>query len=154
MELNGRGLDNRMGKDLCDGFKSICKGWGVDIKMLSPLQLAYIGDAVYELFIRTFLIGTKNISVNDLHKEAIEYVKAKAQADITHYLEDKLTEEEWQMVKRGRNAKSGSAPKNANLLDYRYATGFETLIGFLYLTERYERIIEIFGMIIDENESK
>lgn len=143
-----------MEKDLFDGFKGICKGWGVDIKMLSPLQLAYIGDAVYELFIRTYLIGTKNISVNELHKEAIEYVKAKAQADITHYLEDKLTEEEWQMVKRGRNAKSGSAPKNANLLDYRYATGFETLVGFLYLNGRYERILEIFGMIINDDDCK
>lgn len=140
-----------MEKDLFDGFKSICKDWGVDLKMLSPLQLAYIGDAVYEIFIRTFLIGKKNISVNELHKEAIEYVNAKAQADITHYLEDKLTEEEWQMVKRGRNAKSGSAPKNANFLDYRYATGFETLIGFLYLNGKYERILEIFGMIINEN---
>ncbi len=140
-----------MEKDLLDGFKSICKDWGVDLKTLSPLQFAYIGDAVYELFIRTYLIGRKNISVNELHKEAIEYVKAKAQADIIHYLEDKLTEEEWYMVKRGRNAKSGSAPKNANLLDYRYATGFETLIGYLYLTERHERILEIFSMIIDEN---
>lgn len=143
-----------MERDLFDGFKSISKDWGVDIKMLSPLQFAYIGDAVYELFIRTYLIGMKNISVNELHKEAIEYVKAKAQADITHYLEDKLTEEEWQMIKRGRNAKSGSTPKNANLLDYRYATGFETLIGYLYLLGRYERILEIFGMIIDEGECK
>ena len=143
-----------MEKDLFDGFKRVCEGWGVDNKMLSPLQLAYIGDAVYELFIRTYLIGTKNISVNELHKEAIEYVKAKAQADITHYLEDKLTEEEWQMVKRGRNAKSGSASKNANLLDYRYATGFETLIGFLYLNGRYERILEIFGMIINDDDCK
>lgn len=143
-----------MEKGFFDEFKSISKDWGVDLKMLSPLQFAYIGDAVYELFIRTYLIGKSNISVNELHKEAIEYVKAKAQADITHYLEDKLTEEEWQMVKRGRNAKSGSAPKNANLLDYRYATGFETLIGFLYLTEKHERILEIFGMIIDEGEGK
>ncbi|SDZ25482.1 ribonuclease-3 family protein [Proteiniborus ethanoligenes] len=143
-----------MDEYLLKGFKKICKGWGVDCKMLSPLQLAYVGDAVYELFVRTYLLGTKNISVNELHKEAIEFVKAKAQADIIHNLEDKLTEEEWQMVKRGRNAKSGSAPKNANLLDYKYATGFETLVGFLYLTERYDRILEIFSIIIGEQESK
>lgn len=143
-----------MDEYLFEGFKNIGKGWGVDCKMLSPLQLAYIGDAVYELFVRTYLLGTKNISVNELHKEAIEYVKAKAQADIIHNLEDKLTEEEWQMVKRGRNAKSGTAPKNANLLDYKYATGFETLVGFLYLTERYDRILEIFSIIIGEQESK
>lgn len=151
MELSGRGSDNIMKNNLFNEFKNICKDWRVDIKMMSPLQLAYVGDAVYELFIRTYLIGTNNISVNELHKQAIEYVKAKAQADITHYLEDKLTDEEWAIVKRGRNAKSGSAPKNANLLDYRYATGFETLIGYLYLTERYERILEIFTMIIDED---
>lgn len=143
-----------MDKHLFDGFKNITEGWGVDLKVLSPLQLAYIGDAVYELFIRTFLIGTKNIPVNELHKEAVEYVKAKAQADITHYLENKLTEEEWQIVKRGRNAKSGSAPKNANLLDYRYATGFETLIGYLYLNGNYERILEIFTMIIKDDVCK
>lgn len=143
-----------MDKHLFDGFKSVTKSWGVDLKVLSPLQLAYIGDAVYELFIRTFLIGTKNIPVNELHKEAVEYVKAKAQADITHYLEDKLTEEEWQIVKRGRNAKSGSAPKNANPLDYRYATGFETLIGYLYLNGNYERILEIFAMIINDDVCK
>ncbi|KGG79659.1 Mini-ribonuclease 3 [Caloranaerobacter azorensis H53214] len=131
-------------------------GWDKNkVKMLSPLQLAYIGDAIYELLIRTYLLSKKNISVNELHKEAVKYVKAKAQADIVHNLQDKLTEEEWSIIKRGRNAKSGSAPKNAELIDYKYATGFETLMGFLYLIGDNERIYEIFNMIINmyaENE--
>ncbi|KPU26545.1 Mini-ribonuclease 3 [Caloranaerobacter sp. TR13] len=132
------------------------KGWEKNkVKMLSPLQLAYIGDAIYELLIRTYLLSKKNISVNELHKEAIRYVKAKAQANIVHNLQDKFTEEEWSVIKRGRNAKSGSAPKNADLIDYRYATGFEALLGFLYLIGDDERIQEIFDMIISmyaENE--
>lgn len=121
-----------------------------DVKMLSPLQLAYIGDAVYELFIRSYLISTQNIPVNELHKEAVKYVKAKAQADILHSLEDTLTEEEWSVVKRGRNAKSGTVPKNANLIDYKYATGFEALIGYLYLLARHERVRELFKVIVNE----
>ena len=139
-----------MNDSLFKGFRHICNDWGVDAKMLSPLQLAYIGDAVYELFVRTYLIGMKNISVNEMHKEAVKYVQAKAQADIIHSLEEKLTQEEWSIVKRGRNAKSGTIPKNANLQDYRYATGFEALIGFLYLTEKQERILEIFRMIVKD----
>lgn len=132
-------------------FSIVNKSWNIkNVKMLSPLQLAYIGDAVYDLMVRTYLIGISNLSVNDLHKESVEYVKAKAQADIIHSIEDKLTEEEWNIVKRGRNAKSSSIPKNANLQDYKYATGFESLIGYLYLTEQNKRIMEIFDMIIKE----
>ena len=117
--------------------------------MLSPLQLAYIGDAVYELFIRTYLLE-RDLPVHELHKEAIKYVKAKAQSDIVHGLEDELTEEEKAIVKRGRNAKTYSSPKNADLIDYKYATGFESLIGFLYLTGRQERMMELFHKIILE----
>ena len=114
-------------------------GEQVDVKeprQLSPLQLAYIGDAVYELLVRQYLISIKNISVHELHVESIKYVKAKAQRNILFSIEDKLTEEEWNVVKRGRNAKSGTIPKNADLQDYKYATGFEALIGFLYLLKR------------------
>ncbi|WMM25548.1 ribonuclease III domain-containing protein [Tissierella sp. MB52-C2] len=117
-----------------------------DIDMLSPLQLAYIGDAVYELLVRTYLLQ-KKLPVNKLHKATIEYVKAKAQANIVHMLEDTLTEEEQTIVKKGRNAKSHTIPKNANMIDYKYATGFEALIGYLYLKRRDERISEMFEMI-------
>jgi len=138
--------------NLLEDFKHVCKDWEIDKRRLSPLQLAYVGDAVYELFVRTYLLGVKDASVNELHKEAVKYVKAKAQADIIHFLEQALTEEEWAIVKRGRNAKSGSVPKNAKLQDYRYATGFETLVGYLYLEGNHKRIYEIFAMII-QNQS-
>ncbi|WP_041701804.1 Mini-ribonuclease 3 [Gottschalkia acidurici] len=122
-----------------------------DVRQLSPLQLAYIGDAVYELLVRTYILSKKNISVHHLHKEAIKYVKAKAQRDILFSIEENLTEEEWNVVKRGRNAKSGTVPKNADLQDYKYSTGFEALIGFLYLLKRYDRLDEIFNMIIKQH---
>ena len=115
--------------------------------MLSPLQLAYIGDAVYELLIRTHLLS-KGLNVNELHKATIKYVKAKAQSDIIHRIDESLSEEERTYVKKGRNAKSNTTPKNADLLDYKYATGFECLFGYLYLTNQDNRLDEIFKYII------
>lgn len=119
-----------------------------DILMLAPLQLAYIGDAVYELLIRTYLLR-RDISVNKLHRTTTRYVKAKAQADIVNSIKDTLTEREAAVVKKGRNAKSHTSPKNADLIDYKYATGFEALIGYLYLKKDYGRIDEIFTSIIN-----
>lgn len=118
-----------------------------EANQLSPLQLAYIGDAVYELFIRNYIISKRKVSVHQLHKESIKYVKAKAQKDIVFAIKDNLTEEEWNTVKRGRNAKSGTIPKNADVQDYKYATGFETLIGYLYLLKRFDRLVEVLEMI-------
>jgi len=118
-----------------------------EASMLSPLQLAYIGDAVYELFIRTYLLQS-NKPVHELHKEATHYVKAKAQSDIVHFLSEDLTDEEKGIVKRGRNAKTYSSPKNANIIDYKYATGFETLVGYLYLTGQEARMMELFDKIV------
>jgi len=121
-----------------------------DARMMSPLQLAYIGDAVYELLVRTYVVEKKNVSVNKLHKESVKYVKAEAQAKILFSMEDNLTEEEWTIVKRGRNAKSGSVPKNANLSDYKYATGFEALLGYLYMIGKIDRIFELLnGIVLD-----
>ena len=108
---------------------------------MSPLVLAYLGDTVYESYIREHLIRENiNRKVNNLHKLAIQYSKAKAQATIIHELEDELTEEEMKIFKRGRNQKSHTAPKNADIIDYKYATGFEALIGYLYLSEDKERL--------------
>ncbi len=118
-----------------------------DIVMLSPLQLAYIGDAVYELLVRTYLLKQKT-PVKKLHNANISYVKAEAQASIVHKLEDSLREKEKRIVKKGRNAKSKTVPRNAKLIDYKYATGFEALFGYLYLTEQDERIDELFEKII------
>lgn len=117
-----------------------------DIAMLSPQQLAYIGDAVYELLVRTYLLE-KRLPVKELHKATINYVKANSQANIIHKLEEILTEEEVALVKKGRNAKTNSMPKNAKMIDYKYATGFESLFGYLYLTNQDLRISEIFEEI-------
>lgn len=123
---------------------------GEDITMLSPLQLAYVGDAVYELLVRTYLLN-KGLNVKELHKSTIKYVKAKAQADIIHSIEESLTDDEKHFVKKGRNAKSNTTPKNADIIDYKYATGFECLVGYLYLTGQDERLSQIFEQIINMN---
>ncbi|WP_123054748.1 Mini-ribonuclease 3 [Clostridium sp. JN-1] len=121
-----------------------------DVKNLNPLVLAFIGDAVYEVFIRTYLVEkNRNMSVHKLHVKAIEFVKAHAQSEFIKNIEQELTEEELCIFKRGRNSKSGTVPKNADVREYRYATGFETLIGFLYLTNEEERLNYLLKLIID-----
>lgn len=112
-----------------------------DIKTYSPLTLAYIGDGIYDLIIRTMLVERGNSQVNKLHHKASSLVKAAAQKDILHAIQDELTEEELGVFKRGRNAKSVTTAKNASVTDYRIATGFEALIGYLYMTEQMERIL-------------
>lgn len=128
--------------------------------MYSPAQLAYAGDAVYELLVRSYVINNHDTNVNKMHKLTVKFVKAKAQAYIINALEHELTEDEIRIVKRGRNAKVTSSPKNAELMDYRYATGFEALIGYLYLNNELDRLMELFNRIIeilnekdDENEN-
>ncbi len=114
-----------------------------DVNQMSPLVWAYVGDAVYELYIRTGLVENTQYKPHKLHIEAIKYVKANAQARILKELEQFLTEEEKEVVRRGRNAQNHHLPKNANVQDYMYSTAFEGLIGFLYLTKQYERLYEI-----------
>ena len=114
-----------------------------DVDMLSPLVWAYVGDCIYELFIRMRLINETKLKPHGLHVEAIKYVKAKAQADILKKMENELTERELEIVKRGRNAENHHIPKNATVQEYMYATGFEALIGYLYLTKQDERLKEI-----------
>ena len=109
----------------------------------SPLALAFIGDAVYEVFVRARVLAEANTSANMLHKKAIAYVKAAAQARAAKALLDTLTEDELAAFKRGRNAKSATVPKNADLTDYRYATGLEALFGYLYLSGESERLNEL-----------
>lgn len=120
----------------------------VDVNLLSPLTWAYVGDSVYELFIRTHLINKTRLKPHKLHIEAIKYVKAKAQADILKKIELNLTEKEKDIVRRGRNAENHHLPKNANVEDYMYSTAFEALIGYLYLTNQEKRIKELVEMII------
>jgi len=137
-----------------DLFEKILESYGAqkrNVREYPPLVLAYIGDAIYEVYVRTLLVCTKNVPVHQLHKESIKYVKAKAQSDIIHRISGFLTEEEKEIVRRGRNAKSGTIPKNADVIEYKYATGFEALCGYLYLKKDYERLDKIFKMAIDEN---
>ena len=117
-------------------------------KEYSPLPLAYIGDSVYDLFVRTKIIEKGNRHVTDMHKEAVKFVKAHSQAESIHAIEDKLTEDEVRVLKWGRNAKS-TPPKNADVTDYRYATGFEALIGYLYVSGEEDRLKEVLNMAYD-----
>lgn len=114
-----------------------------DIRTYSPLALAYIGDSIYDLIIRTMLIEHGNSQVSKLHHRASAFVKASAQKKIMEAIEPILTEEERSYYRRGRNAKSFTSAKNATIIEYRIATGFEAVMGFLYLTNQMERILEL-----------
>lgn len=111
----------------------------------SPLALAFIGDSIYDLIIRTYIISKGSKAVGKMHKESSLYVNAKTQAKIYHAIKDTLTEEELSVMKRGRNAKTGSKPKNTDLITYKHATGFETLIGYLYITKQLERLVALIA---------
>ena len=113
----------------------------VDVRAYSPLTLAYIGDAVYEMVIRTVMVERANKAANELHKKTVKFVQAGTQAAMIMALQDVLTEDEMAVFKRGRNAKSNTSAKNASITDYRKATGFEALIGFLYLMNDMDRVL-------------
>lgn len=115
----------------------------VDIRTYSPLTLAYIGDAVYDLIFRTKVVGEGNTSANKLHNKTIHYVKAPAQAQLANAVMEELTPEELAVYKRGRNAKPYTMAKNATIAEYKMATGLEALTGYLYLTGHVERILEL-----------
>lgn len=121
-----------------------------EARQLNPLVLAFVGDAIYEVFVRTYLVNkNREMSVHKLHVEAISYVKAHAQSEFMHKLEENLTEEEMSVFKRGRNSKSGTVPKNADVQEYRTATGFEALLGYLYITEQVERLNYLLGAVVE-----
>ena len=126
----------------------------VDVMSYSPLTLAYIGDDAYDLVIRTYLRGKGNMPVNKLNRMADGLVRAKAQSDMMDVIEPMLDEEEHAVYKRGRNAKSYTKAKNATVADYRRATGFEALMGYLYMSGRYERMCELIKDALDYLESE
>lgn len=119
-------------------------------KQLSPLNLAFIGDCIYEILVRETLVCNANRPVNDLHRESVKFVSAKAQTEAFSKIKDILTEEETAQFKRGRNAKTGHSPKSATDAEYHTATGVESLFGYLYLTEQTDRIKELFKIITQE----
>ena len=122
-----------------------------DLRSYSPLTLAYIGDGVYELIIRTILVKKGNCPVNRLHKKASSLVKAGAQSAIMEVIEEELTPEDLSVYRRGRNAHSPTMAKHATMADYRRATGFEALMGYLYLKEDYTRMLTLVRMGIGED---
>jgi ribonuclease III family protein len=124
----------------------------IDAKQINALALAYMGDAVYETYVRQLLLTKGKIKPNQLHRAATSYVSAKAQAAILRklYENNELTEEEQNIVKRGRNAKSGTTPKNTDVQTYKHSTAFEALIGYLFLLNRTERLEELLSKIFAE----
>ncbi|MDN5348272.1 MAG: mini-ribonuclease [Clostridia bacterium] len=120
----------------------------VYVSGLSPLVLAYIGDAVYELLVRVYLVKKGLVKTEKLHSEAVRYTRATSQARLVALLEDFLTPQEKEVLRRGRNARPGHQPRHIGALDYRYATALESLIGHLYLCGNRERLEEIFSLIV------
>ena len=121
-----------------------------EVKQLNPLVLALVGDAIYEVFIRAYLVEkNRDMNAHKIHIKAVAYVKAHAQSEYMKFFIEILSEEELSIFKRARNSKSGTTPKNADLNEYKWATGFEALVGFLYLSEQNERLNYIFEKIIN-----
>ncbi|MGP4109044.1 Mini-ribonuclease 3 [Virgibacillus sp. L01] len=127
-----------------------------DVKLMKSLALAYMGDAVYEVHVREYLLQTGNVKPNQLHRSAISFVSAKAQAAvILHWLETELlSNEEKGVVSRGRNAKSGTVPKNTSVQAYNYSTAFEALIGYHYLQKNESRLEELITQAIQFSEGR
>lgn len=148
-----------MEKELTEEMNSISlaghmrKAFGLpetDLKTYSPLTLAFIGDSIYDLIMRTLVVESGNAPVNKLHKQVTRQVQATAQSELYHKIKDTLTEEEQAVFRRGRNAKSFTSAKNAGIVEYRTATGLEALIGYLYLSDRIDRIFTLIQPVIEQ----
>lgn len=128
----------------------------MDTRNINVISLAYLGDAIYEVYIREYLIRKKIAFVEDLQREAIKYVSAKSQSKILKWLMENnfLKEDEIEIIKRGRNYKRGSHPKNTDIITYKNSTGFESLLGYLYLNNNKDRLEEIIGKILEEYDEK
>lgn len=126
------------------------KNKNISANQYSPLVLAYIGDSIFDVYIRTSIIAEGNKPVNKMHQESKQYVKASEQSKIYHKIENILTPEEISIYKRGRNAKPHTSPKNATISDYRQATGLESLIGYLYIDGQIDRLIELMDIMIEK----
>ena len=126
----------------------------VDVHSYSPLTLGYIGDSIYDLIIKSLVINQGNRQVNKLHKETSMYVQASTQSLMMRAMQEELTEEEHAVYKRGRNAKSVSPAKNQSITDYRRATGFEALLGYLYLKKEWKRMLDLVKIGLDSLKEK
>ena len=150
--MNDSAVNNFNFGELKKGFHEAFHLEEKDLRTYSPLTLAYIGDGVYELVIRTILVKKGNCPVNQLHRKASSLVKAASQSAMMEFIEPMLTEEEHSVYRRGRNAHSPTMAKHATMADYRRATGFEALMGYLYLKEDFCRIVELVRAGIREDQ--
>ena len=140
--LNERSMLSQIHKEFGSG--------GVDIRTYSPLTLAHIGDAVFEIIIRTLIVEKGQRAANTLHRHTTKIVCAQTQAKMIEAVYESLTEEEQEVYRRGKNTKTNSSAKNASLSDYHKATGFEALCGYLFLKDNMERITQIIGQSLEE----
>ena len=122
-----------------------------NVNLINPLVLAYIGDSVFEVYVRTRVVNDGMLKTNKLHRLATEHVKAKAQAEALIRISENLTEDELNIVRRGKNANSNTIPKNAAVADYKKATALEALIGYLFLSNKKERLDEIIELILNKD---
>ena len=150
--MNDSAVNNFNFGELKKGFHEAFHLEEKDLRTYSPLTLAYIGDGVYELVIRTVLVKKGNCPVNQLHRKASSLVKAASQSAMMEFIEPMLTDEEHSVYRRGRNAHSPTMAKHATMADYRRATGFEALMGYLYLKEDFCRIVELVRAGIREDQ--
>ena len=142
-----------MGKNIDSYIKEQFEISPVDVKTYSPLTLAYMGDGVFDLIIRSVVVGKGNTKASQLHLRTSQIVKAHSQAVLIETLVAYLTEEEMDVYRRGRNAKSPTMAKNASMSDYRKATGLEALIGYLYVTDQFERAVELVRLGLSKTDS-
>lgn len=142
-------MEKSVGFDFVSYMNEVFQMEEVDIREYSPLTLAYIGDCIYDLVIKSLVINEGNKQVNKLHQETSKLVQASAQSLMMRTMQEHLTEEEHAVYKRGRNAKSVSPAKNQSITDYRRATGFEALLGYLYLKKDYKRLLELVKIGLD-----
>lgn len=142
-------MEKSVGFEFDSYMKELFQMEEVDVVTYSPLTLAYIGDGVYDLIIRSIVVNHGNKQVNKLHKETSSLVQASTQSLMMRTMQEHLTEEEHGIYKRGRNAKSISPAKNQSITDYRRATGFEALIGYLYLKKEWKRMLDLVKIGLD-----
>jgi len=149
-------METNLTMDLSDLIHDTLHTGDINLKSYSPLVLAYIGDCIYELVIRQMVISQGNRSVQQLHKDSSYYAQASTQSLMMRGLQELLTEEEHTIYRRGRNARSVTAAKNQSITDYRRATGFEAVMGYLYLGHQHKRMLELIeiGMKYLQEKSK
>ena len=145
-------MADSVGMELDSYIKNYFDIGDVDIRTYSPLTLAYIGDCVYEIIIRTIVVGKGNRQTSKLHQTTTKLVKAQSQATLAELISPILDEEEADILRRGRNAKSATMAKNATVADYRMATALEALVGYLYLTNKMDRLLELLKYGLEKEE--